>query len=78
MEKKVHFGTERCHKFQLCPKILHTNLTSLAPLLGEIETWVHSVFCKKFNLRQLLFEAFFDTIGTSASVLPHQKFFTQI
>ncbi len=33
--------------------------TPLAPLLGEIQLCVHWVFCRKFNSKQLLYEAFF-------------------
>ncbi len=43
---------------------------SLAPLLGEIEICLHWVFCRKFNLKQLLFAAFFYIIGTFCSVPP--------
>ncbi len=35
---------------------------------GEIEIYTHWIFCRKFNFRQLLFEAFFDILGTFGSV----------
>ncbi len=34
---------------------------------GEIEMCVHWVFCRKFDLIQFLFEAFFNIIGTFGS-----------
>ncbi len=40
----------------------------LAPLLEDIEVCALWVFCRKFNFRQLLFEVFFNIIGTFDSV----------
>ncbi len=42
----------------------------LVPLLGETKTWVHQVFCRKFNFIQFLFEAFSNTIGNCCSIQP--------
>ncbi len=38
---------------------------------GYVSNWV---FCSKFNFRQLMFEAFFDAIGTFGCVQPKSEF----
>ncbi len=41
----------------------------LFPFLGELEIRIHRVSCRKFNnFNQLLFEAFFDIIGTFGNI----------
>ncbi len=49
--------------------IFETYLSNpLAPLLGEIVTCTHSLFCTKFNSKQFLFQPFFDKMYIFGSV----------
>ncbi len=45
----------------------------LAPLMGEIKTRDHRVFCRKFNFIQFLFEVFSTTIGTVGNIQPESE-----
>ncbi len=45
-------------------------MSPLAPLRGEIDKRAQSLFCMKFNFKQLLSEAFFDAMRIFGSVEP--------
>ncbi len=46
----------------------YKSLEPQAPLVGEIDIYIHGLFCTKFNSKQLLFEQFFDIIGNFGSI----------
>ncbi len=57
--------------FSAIEYLKHINFWSpLAPLLGTIDMCAQGLYCTKFNSQQLLFEAFFNIIGSFGSVEP--------
>ncbi len=73
----VELGVPKIRTFEVlyCTKmekyLIHINLWSfLVPLLEETNICVHWLFCRKFNARQLLFEAFSDIIGNFGHLEP--------
>ncbi len=49
------------------------NLWSPIALLREVDMCTHWVFCRKFNIQQILFEAFFDIINIFGSAEPENE-----